>query len=128
MRRTSFSALDRFDAIAAGADDRLDELAVGILVAAIDELCDGMNAIRPFVEDAAEVERPQGIVDGTNHVEAGNAPREMLEGVAQTRGLERSELFTGTPLRVDASGAQLVRVRRRRRRGDEDNLFSARGG
>src|SRR5262245_20462584 len=46
----------RGDPIRAGGDDGLDELAVGVLVAAIDELRDEEPPIGAFVVHAAEVE------------------------------------------------------------------------
>ena len=51
------SRLDRDDPLAAGGDDRLDELVVGVLVAAIDELAEAVVAIGPLVVDAGEIER-----------------------------------------------------------------------
>jgi hypothetical protein len=56
--------LDCFEQIAAGRHYGLDELAVGVLVAAIDELGEGVNTVRAFVVDAVEIEGPEGIVGG----------------------------------------------------------------
>src|SRR5262245_36652369 len=58
------------DALAAGADDRLDELMVGVLVAAIQQFRQRLTAMRSIVVAAAEVERADGVVGRTNRVDA----------------------------------------------------------
>ena len=68
------SPLDCFEEIAARRDDRLDELAVGILVAAVDELGERVDAIGAFVVDAVEIERPERIVGGPHDEEPENLP------------------------------------------------------
>ena len=61
-RHPPISGLDRRDLLAAGADDRLDELPVRVLVAAIEQLAERVRPVRPLVVDAAEIERAERIV------------------------------------------------------------------
>src|SRR5574339_887984 len=87
------SGLDRGNPIATGGDDRLDELTVGVLVAAIDEFREAEMTIRPFVVDALEIERANGIVRGADEKHAVESARRALERVTQSRGFKRRELF-----------------------------------
>src|SRR5258708_3972022 len=73
------SGLDRFDALAAGGDHRLDELVIGVLVAPIDQLRDGVHAIRTLVVDTREIERSQWIVPGADEKESGESPTGALQ-------------------------------------------------
>ena len=87
--------LDCFDALAAGADHRLDELAVGISVAAIDELRQRQRAIGSFVVDAGEIERTDRIVRRPDDEEPGEAAVELLQDVAKAGSLEAAKLLAG---------------------------------
>src|SRR5262249_57818135 len=68
--RIANSGLDRGagDPVRAGRDDGVDELAVGVLVAAVHELGDGEPPIGPLVVHAAKVERPARIVSRTDRL------------------------------------------------------------
>src|SRR3954451_10699273 len=81
------SRLDCFDALAAGRQDRVDELVIGVLVAAIDELGDAVMAVRALVVDAREVERAERIMGGTDQVQAGR-PTRPRQRIMQIGGLE----------------------------------------
>ena len=85
-----------FYPLAAGADDRLDELAVGILVAAIDELAERLSPVGSFIVHPSEIQRPERIVRGADDEETGEATLELFEHIAQARRLEGRELFAGT--------------------------------
>ena len=87
--------MDCFDALAAGADHRLDELAVGVAVAAIGELRQRQRAIGSFVVDAAEVERTDRIVPRADDEEPGEAAIELLQYVAKAGSLEAAKLLAG---------------------------------
>ena len=62
----------RLHALAARADHRLDELVVGVLVAAIISSASGCRAVRPLVVAAGEVERADRVVRGPDDEEAGD--------------------------------------------------------
>src|SRR5258708_1997621 len=82
------SGLDRFDSLAAGGDDRLDELVVGVLVAAVDELRDAVPAIGSFVVDSREIESAQAGVRRSGQRDAGEFPAGALPRVSQVGGFE----------------------------------------
>src|SRR6266545_461447 len=83
-RRPRGAAIDRLDlhALATGADDGLDELAVRVLVAAIDELRERVHPVGSLIVHAGEIERTQRIVRWTNHEESREPAGEVLEDVA----------------------------------------------
>ena len=53
-----------FHSLAARANDRLDELAIGIFIPSIDEFGERLRSIRPFVVDAGKIKRADFSVDG----------------------------------------------------------------
>src|SRR6188508_160954 len=82
------SRLDRGNPIAAGGYDRLDELAVGVFVATIDELREAEVSIRAFVVNAGEVEGADRIVRRPNEKDAMEAAGGALERVTKSSGFE----------------------------------------
>ena len=115
--------LDRFDAVSGRCDDRLDELAVGILVSAIDELRDRVDTVRSLVIDAGKVERTDRIVHRPNHEEPGESSGGVFDDVAEGGGLEGSERLRGAAANVSAPGAQFVRTAREWRCRHDDDLL-----
>src|SRR5258708_7943125 len=77
------SGLDCLDAFAARGDDGLDELVVGVLVAAIHELGDRIEAIGPLVVDAGKIERAERIVRRTDEKEPAEPPRGARQRIAE---------------------------------------------
>src|SRR5207245_9665755 len=61
---TYASSVDASDAVARGTHDRLDELMIGILVAAIHQLAEALRTVGSIVEAAGEIERPNRVVRG----------------------------------------------------------------
>src|SRR5699024_10754919 len=105
----AISGLD-LDPLATGADDRLDELPVGVFVAAIEQLGQGLHAVRSLVADAGEIERAERVVRRTDDEEPGDPAVEVLERISQHGSLEGAEMFAGTAAQVGAAGAQFVRA------------------
>ena len=93
-RESANSALHCFHAFAAGADDRIDELAVRILVPAVHEFGEREAPIGPLIVAPAEIERANGIVNRPDEVHAPEAPGHEFGGVPQGSGFERPELLT----------------------------------
>src|SRR4029453_16720309 len=79
----------RLDAVAAGPDNRLDELTIRVLVSTIDQLGEGVLAIGGLVVDAGEVEGSQRIVRRPDDEQSGEAAAEVFEDVAKAGGFER---------------------------------------
>ena len=102
--------MDCRDPLAARADDRLDELAVGILVAAVEQLAQRVRAIGPFVVDAGEIERPQRIVRRTNDEQASEAASELFQAVAQRCDFESGQLLARMASEISPARAQLVSI------------------
>ena len=98
--RCAISLLDCRDLVAAGADDRLDKLTVGVLVSAIDELGERVRSIRAFVVHARKVERTERIVGRPDHEQPGEAACELLDDVADVSALERGELFARAATKI----------------------------
>src|SRR5687767_14698515 len=72
--------------LAAGTDDRLDELPVGVFVRALHQLRDVLPAVRGLIIRAVEIERTKRIVRRTNEVDGVEAEARHLERVAQRGG------------------------------------------
>ena len=119
--------MDRRNLLAAGSNDRLDELAIRVLVPSIEELAERVGAIGPLVVDAAEIQRSQRVVRGTDNEQAGEPAGELLERITQGRSLERGQLFAGTASKIAAARAQLVDVRGRLRGRHQNHLFGSCG-
>src|SRR5262245_9579290 len=85
--------------LTAGADNRFDELAVRVLVAALHELVETLTAIGRLVVDTAEVERAGRVVGRTYEIDRRELAPGRLERVAQRRGFRRhhevAETMTG---------------------------------
>ena len=107
--------MDCLEEIAARRDDRLDELPVGVLVAAIDELREPVDAIGSLVVDALEIEWTERIVRRPDDEEAGEPAAPVLERVAHPGGFERGQRVGRVPAEIAALGAELVRPALRRR-------------
>jgi hypothetical protein len=110
------SGLDPLDAVAARGNHRIDELAVGVFIATIDELREEVRAVGSLVVDAVEIERPERIVRGTDQEQSREPAGRTLDRVAQRRSLERGQLLAGAAAEIGPPGSELVRPRRRRRR------------
>src|SRR5438067_5437601 len=108
--------------LAAGADDGLDELMVGVLVAALHQLLRRMAPVGGIIIRAGEIERANRIVRRTNHVERIEAQQRMVHGVAQRRRLRRRDELAETTAKVEPWQAKPMRGRRPRRRGDDNDL------
>src|SRR5258708_35090306 len=91
------SGWDLFDALAAGRDHRLDELVIGVLIAAIDELRDGVEPVRTLVVNTREIERAQRVVRGADEEEPGESSAGALQRITQAGGFEREQLLGGPP-------------------------------
>ena len=122
-RLTAIGAVDRFGLFGPGPDDRFDEQAVGVLVAAVQKLAHRLEAVGALVVNAGEIQRRQRIVAGTDEEEAGKPAGELIQGITKRGGLECRQLFAGATAHIGASGAQLVGTSRTRRGGDEDDLL-----
>src|SRR5262245_55420492 len=68
------------DLLAAGADHRLDEGAVGILVAALHQFRERLEAVRALVVGAGQIERKYRVVRGADHVEPLEARLDAAHG------------------------------------------------
>ncbi len=103
--------------VAAGAHDRIDELAIGVLVPAIDQLPHRLPAIRLRVVRAPGIERAHRVVGRANHEQLIEPRRGRANRVADGAPLPRRTgiLQAG---RADARGAWPAREgpRRQRRR------------
>src|SRR3954465_12259956 len=60
-----------FDRLRTGTNHGLDELPIRVLIAAVEELGDRLNAIGTLVVDAGEVQRAQRIVRRTDDEQTG---------------------------------------------------------
>ena len=109
--------------LAARADHRLDELVVGIFVAAAHQLGERLPAIGPIVEAAGEVERADRIVRGPNRENARPAPRRRPCDVADGRGFGRLQVFAEPPAAVEPRRRERVRPWRFGRRRHQDHLL-----
>jgi len=118
----SICGLD-FDPLSASADDRLDELAVGVLVAAIDELAERLPPIGSFIVNAGKIQRPERIVCGADDEETGESALELFEHIAQARSFKGGEVLACTAAEFHPAGTQLVGTDFRRRCADENDLF-----
>ena len=105
------------------ADDRLDELVVGILVAAAHQLGQAWPPVGSIVEPAVEVERADRIVRRPDDVEPRTRLAGELRGVADGRRLERLQVLADAPASVQPRRRKRVRARRIRRGRDEDDLL-----
>ena len=115
--------MDRFGLFGPGPDDRFDELAVGVLVAAVEKLAHRLEAVGALVVNAGEIQRGQRIVAGTDQEEAGKPAGVLIQRITKRGGLECRQLFAGTTAHIGAPGAQLVGTSRTWRGGDEDDLL-----
>ena len=77
--------MDRDDPFAARGHDGLDELVVGVLVAAIDQLAKAEVTIGPFVVDAGKVQWSDRVVRRTDDVEAAKPSAGMFDSVRRFR-------------------------------------------
>ena len=92
--------LDRFGGLGAGADDGLDELAVGVFIAAVDELGERLRSVGTLVVDPAEVQGGEREMRGTNDERRGEALARLRQCVSQRGGFERGEVLAGPPTNV----------------------------
>ena len=92
-----FGAMDRFGLLGAGADDRLDELAVGVLVASVHELAHGLDPVGSLVVDAAEIERGQRMVGRPDQEETGKSLANLLQRVTKRGRLEAASCSPARP-------------------------------
>ena len=99
-----------FHPFAAGAADWLDELPIGVFIAAIDQFGQRLGAIRPFVVDAGEIKRSKRIVRRANDEQAGKAAIELFQRVAQAGRFKRGEILARATPYFLAPGAELVRI------------------
>ena len=109
------AVVDRIGGLRA-ARPRLDELTVGILVAAIHQFAQCLYAIGPFVVDPLEIESAERVMFRADDEEGSEASGELFLDVAKRRCLERRQLLGGAAAKVGAAGTQLVGFGRRRRR------------
>ena len=110
------------DAIATRADHRLDELTVRVLIAAAHQLRESLAPIGSIVVAAGEIERSQGIVDGTNNKKARHAPGCELRHVSHGRRLGRSQVLAYPTAAIEPAGRERVRAGRFRRRRYQEHL------
>src|SRR4029453_17814932 len=106
-----------------GPDDRLDELAVRVLVPAVDEFGETVAPVRPVVVAAAEIERSDRIVCGPDRENA-NAAR-GVGGVADDGGFGGLQIIAEPAATVETRRRQRVWTLRLRRRGHDDQLLGA---
>ncbi|MGH9348379.1 MAG: hypothetical protein ACRD26_14060, partial [Vicinamibacterales bacterium] len=69
------------EVFAAGADNGLDELAIGIFVPALHQLRERLPTVGCLIIRAPEVERAHGIVRRTNREDAVEAEARLLDRV-----------------------------------------------
>ena len=101
--------MDCLEEIAARRDDWLDELPVGVLVAAIDELGEPVDPVGSLVVDALEIERTKWIVRRPDDEEAKEPTAPVLERITYAGGFERGQRVGRVPAEIAALGAELVR-------------------
>src|SRR3954465_9036032 len=99
-----------FHPLAAGADHGFDELAVRVLIPAIDEFGQRLDSIRPLVVSASEIQRAEGVVRGTNHEQTGKTTIELFECVTQRRRLDRREILASAAAKLLTTGGQFMRL------------------
>src|SRR5205814_536146 len=99
--------------LAGGADDRLDELMISVLVAAIHELAEAVAALRQGIVAAAEVERADRVVTGMDREDpyAGSCRRR----VADDGCFAGEEVLAEAAADVEARRGQRVRPGQLRR-------------
>jgi len=117
-----------FHAFAAGADDRFDELTVGVLVPAVDQFRKVLGSIRALVVDPGEIERAEWVVRRPDDEQAGEAAVELLQAVAKAGAFEGGDIFTGSAANLDPASRELVRLSFRRGGTHQDHLLGASGG
>ena len=115
------------NAIARGAKERLDELAVGILVAAFHELLEGLDAIRLLVIRPGQVEWPDRVMRWANHVQTLKSMMQVTDRIRQRRGFGRGHLLADAAEAVESWRPQFVRARCLRGRGNDHHLFGTCG-
>ena len=96
----AIDALDRFGRLRTGADDRFDELPVGVFVAAVDQLGHRLPAVGPLVVDAAEIERRERVVGGRTRKMDAKRPVNCSRASRSDGGLEGAELLAGAAAKV----------------------------
>src|SRR5690349_22005907 len=115
------------DPLAAGANDWLYKLAIGVLVTTIDELAERLDAIGAIVVGTREIERAERIVQRADDKQTGESTVELLEHVVQTCRFEGGQILAGTPPQLDPAGTQFVGAGLGRRGADQDHLLGAGG-
>ena len=97
--------------VAARADDRLDELVVGVLVAAAHQLGERLPAVGSIVEAAGEIERADRVVRGPDREDARPRRRSARSDVADGRRLGRLQVLADAAAAVEPRRRQRVRAR-----------------
>src|SRR3954469_23713246 len=87
LRHRTISLMD-FHPLAAGADDRFDELTVSVLIPAIDQIGQHLCAIRALVVGATEIQRSERVVRRTNHEQPSKTAIELFECITKCGRLE----------------------------------------
>src|SRR6185295_8479758 len=109
------------DPLATRTNDGLDELMVGVFVAAVDQFPESLTAMRSIVERAAKIKRPDRVVrrPDREHPHAGGGGR----GVAEDGGFGRLQQLAEPGASVEARRRQRVWAGRFRRGGHQDDLL-----
>src|SRR5262245_51071071 len=108
--------------LTAGADYRVDELAMGIFVSTLHQLGQVLMPVRRLVVRAAKIERTDCVVDRLDDEHRVEARTDGLESIAQSRRLGGGLEFSVASGDVQARAPEPMRCSRRCRRGDDDDL------
>jgi len=122
--------LDRASArepLAAGADDGLDELAVGVLVGPLGQLGQILPPVRRFIIRAAQIEWTDRVVSRLNDVHRIEVQARGLERVAQRRRFRRALNIAEPAPEVEARRAKAM-GRVGRSNGAHDDRLTRTGG
>ena len=106
----------------AGADDRFDELVVGVLVGAGHQFGQVLTAVGRLVVRTAHIERPDRVVRRADHVDRVEAQARHLEGVTQRGGFSRHVELSEPAPRIHSRYAEHMRRRHRGDGADDDHL------
>ena len=113
----------RREIIAGGGDDRFDEFAVRILVAALYQLRQRMSAIGFLVVGTVEIERADRVMLRPNLIDRTEAVLEMLRRIAERRRFTGGDVFAEPAGRIDARSGEPVWAGQFGRGRDDENLL-----
>jgi hypothetical protein len=114
--------------LAAAADDRLDELPVGVLVGALDQFAERLLPIGRLVVRAPEIERPDGVVRRVDQVDRIEAQPRHFQRVAQGGRFGRRLKLSQPASQIHPRHAQPMRGGSRGDRADDNRLRRAGSG